>query len=173
MSRSRTQYLPAPRILSSEDCKRILGSETFRDAVAAGWLRPRCEKPVPRGPKRKLFDRLDIEAVESRILAGEYPGHTDAMKNTAEDQQQAMKEWAMICGCEFITDADGDICLRPNLFEDGKQVVRCQPDPSDFLPWDQAIRKFKVLLFRHLSGCCMGCGAEGHDYSECVVPDSY
>ena len=73
MSRSRTQYLPAPRILSSEDCKRILGAETFRDAVASGWLRPRCEKTVPRGPKRKLFSLDDVKAVESRILAGEYP----------------------------------------------------------------------------------------------------
>ena len=36
-------------------------------------------------------------------------------------------------GLEFITDRDGDVCIRPMHFDgDGRREVRYQPDPCEF-----------------------------------------
>jgi len=70
------KLLPTARILSLADVYRLLGRQVADDAIQHGWLSPCCQKAVPRGPSRRLFDLNALRAVEDRILSGEYPGQT-------------------------------------------------------------------------------------------------
>lgn len=70
------KLLPTARILTLADVYRLLGRQTADDAIRHGWLTPCCVKEVPRGPARRFFDLEAIRRVESRLLAGEYPGQT-------------------------------------------------------------------------------------------------
>ncbi|MES2706109.1 MAG: hypothetical protein V4726_05835 [Verrucomicrobiota bacterium] len=70
----RARQIPPPRILSLMDVERKLGQQITDDAIAAGWLKHRCEKVTSvRQKPRRLFALDDVEAVEDRILCGEYP----------------------------------------------------------------------------------------------------
>jgi hypothetical protein len=68
------KLLPNSRILSQADVYRLLGRQTADDAFLHGWLKPCCLKDVPRGPQRRLFALADLQRVEDRLIAGEYPG---------------------------------------------------------------------------------------------------
>jgi hypothetical protein len=47
---------------------------------------------------------------------------------------------------ECIVDRDGDICIRPMLFDDeGIRQVRYQTDPCDFEKPDKAIARLMAL----------------------------
>jgi hypothetical protein len=63
------------RICSRAEAAERLGTQVFRDAIAAGWLAPRVIKKgrTERKPAKILFAIEDVERVEDRILAGEYP----------------------------------------------------------------------------------------------------
>jgi hypothetical protein len=50
------KLLPTARILSLADVYRLLGRQVADDAIQHGWLSPCCQKAVPRGPSRRLFD---------------------------------------------------------------------------------------------------------------------
>ena len=48
---------------------------------------------------------------------------------------QGMLLLARLKGQECLRDRDGDICIRPMLFDDdGIRVVQMRPDPRDFRP---------------------------------------
>ena len=68
------KLLPQSRILSQADVYRLLGRQIADDALLTGWLKPCCLKDVPRGPQRRLFALADLQRVEDRLIAGEYPG---------------------------------------------------------------------------------------------------
>lgn len=56
-----------------------------------------------------------------------------------------MKHLAHSINCEWITDRDGDVCMRPMLFDDeGRRVVRHHPDPCEFVPADEAARRLHI-----------------------------
>lgn len=66
------KLLPHARILSQADVFRLLGRQVAEDAIRAGWLAHRAEKPG--GKRAKIYALEDVRRVENRILAGEYPG---------------------------------------------------------------------------------------------------
>jgi len=68
------KLLPTARILSLADVYRLLGRQVADDTIKHGWLKPCCFKDVPRGPQRRLFALADLQRVEDRLIAGEYPG---------------------------------------------------------------------------------------------------
>ena len=65
------KLLPHARILSQAEVFRLLGRQVAEDAIRAGWLSHRAEKPG--GKRAKIYALDDVERVADRILAGEYP----------------------------------------------------------------------------------------------------
>jgi hypothetical protein len=63
------------RICSQSEARERLGVQVFKDALKAGWIEPRVIKAgkTKRKPAKILFAVEDVERVEDRILAGEYP----------------------------------------------------------------------------------------------------
>jgi hypothetical protein len=71
---NRTRFIPIPRILTMSDVERKLGQQVTADVLRADWLKHRCTKSTGRGSAKRFFALEDVEAVEDRILCGEYPG---------------------------------------------------------------------------------------------------
>ena len=66
-----------PAFLKRSQVEDHLGQTVTKDAIAAGWLKPKVSK---KGTKRAnamiLFSTADVLAVEERINQGQYPGQT-------------------------------------------------------------------------------------------------
>lgn len=63
------------QLVSKSEVIEILGSQIFKDATAAGWIRPRSIKKgrTPRKEAKIIYALSDVREVEERILRGEYP----------------------------------------------------------------------------------------------------
>jgi hypothetical protein len=76
MATKERQKEQMKRLFTRADAVERLGAQIFRDALAAGWIKARAHKAgrTKRRPHAKvIFALSDIEAVEERILNGEYP----------------------------------------------------------------------------------------------------
>jgi len=70
---NKIKQLPPGRLLSRSEVEKVLGPQIFKDALLAGWLRPRAAKQGA-GKRTDIYALSDVREVEDRILAGEYPG---------------------------------------------------------------------------------------------------
>jgi hypothetical protein len=68
-----TKPLPVARLLSRREVETILGPTRFKDALQAGWIKPRARKKGA-GQQTDTYALSDVRDVEDRILNGEYPG---------------------------------------------------------------------------------------------------
>ncbi len=68
------RLLPDPRVLSLAEVYRLLGRQVTDDALEHAWLKHCCLKDVPCGSPRRFFALSDVQAVEERLLTGQYPG---------------------------------------------------------------------------------------------------
>jgi hypothetical protein len=78
LNKRLSERIPAdalmPRLWPQSWAMKRLGPQIFRDAQLAGWIKPRAEKKgVATRRAKVLYARSDIEAVEERMLNGEYP----------------------------------------------------------------------------------------------------
>lgn len=73
MATKETEKQMTKLILSRAETAERLGAQVLRDALAAGWIKPRALKPGRAKNLKVLFALVDIERVETRILKGEYP----------------------------------------------------------------------------------------------------
>jgi hypothetical protein len=71
-------------IFSQTETAERLGHQVLRDAVAAGWIKPRALKPgrTKRKAAKVIFAGSDIDRVERRILEGEYPSSAEVSDKT-------------------------------------------------------------------------------------------
>jgi hypothetical protein len=70
---NKTKPLPTGRLLSRREVESVIGPQIFKDALLAGWIRPRVSK-LGMGKRTDIYALSDVRDVEDRILAGEYPG---------------------------------------------------------------------------------------------------
>jgi hypothetical protein len=70
---SKTKILPIGRLLSRSEVEKVIGPQIFKDALLAGWIRPRVSK-LGRGKRTDIYALSDVREVEERILGGQYPG---------------------------------------------------------------------------------------------------
>jgi hypothetical protein len=73
--RVESDEVPLQRqLLNQSEVAQLLGHQILRDALKAGWIKPRARKPGSGFKAAKvIYARADVEDVENRILAGEYP----------------------------------------------------------------------------------------------------
>ena len=70
---NKIKALPPGRLLSRREVESVIGPQVFKDALLAGWLRPRAAKQGA-GKRTDIYALSDVREVEDRILAGQYPG---------------------------------------------------------------------------------------------------
>jgi hypothetical protein len=70
---SKRPTLPQARTCSQAEAIQILRRQLFEDAEAAGWLSPCATKPNKKDAPSKIYSVAEIQLVETRVLAGEYP----------------------------------------------------------------------------------------------------
>lgn len=65
----------AKQLVSKSEVIEILGHQVFKDASAAGWIKPRSIKKGRTDYKeaKVIYALSDVREVEERILKGEYP----------------------------------------------------------------------------------------------------
>ena len=69
----RRDALPPALICKTTEAEDLLGKQTFQDALAAGWLKPCCEKPNRKDSPTKFYSVAAVQDVARRMLDGEYP----------------------------------------------------------------------------------------------------
>ena len=77
---NKTKVLPTGRLLSRTEVERVVGPQIFKDALLAGWLKPRAAKRGT-GKRTDIYALSDVRDVEDRILGGEYPGQSNLSDN--------------------------------------------------------------------------------------------
>lgn len=65
--------LPQARLCTQAEAIALLKRQLFEDAIAAGWLKPCCVRQNKVDRPTKLYAVKDVQAVEEKVLAGEYP----------------------------------------------------------------------------------------------------
>lgn len=63
---------PLPRVVSQAEACRYLRKQIMLDAIKCGWIAP-CAVKHGEKLRTKYYRRCDVEAIEQRLLSGEYP----------------------------------------------------------------------------------------------------
>ena len=61
---------------------------------------------------------------------------------------EAMAASARELGQEFFIDGDGDVCIRPMIWENGSRTVRYRPDPCEYIRPEAAEARLLALRKR-------------------------
>jgi hypothetical protein len=63
------------QLYSQVEAAELLGHQVLRDAITAGWIKPRTVKKgrTKRKEAKVLYALADLERVQQRMLNGEYP----------------------------------------------------------------------------------------------------
>lgn len=77
MSARRKQLFPPPAHMAQCEVIEYLRRQVFDDAVAAAWLKP-CARKEGRGKDTVFYHFGDVQDVNLRIAAGEYPQRKEA-----------------------------------------------------------------------------------------------